>query len=176
MRSEGRKENGFMFEKFGEFDSVEELNAAAEGLLKEGDTASLMELAKENGIDEEDAADYRDGYAASLATVTMAAFGRLKVLEKNEVEKIKNPIEQMAMRVIITMLKGMCTDETMAAAVMQKGKRISEIFKAMKNEAEKHKDENVGISCGTDRELCEIIRAYYTQSDSRFKEKIKSLY
>lgn len=164
-----------MFEKFGEFNSVDELNMAAEGLWKEGDTASLMALAKENGIDEEDATDYENGYTDSLATVTMAAFGRLKIQE-NEIEKIKNPMEQMALRVILMMLKGMCTEEVMAAAVMRKGKRISEIFKAMKDEAEKHKNGNVGMSCGTDRELCEIIKAYYTQSDSSFKEKIRSLY
>ena len=164
-----------MFEKFGEFNSVDELNMAAEGLLKEGDTASLMALAKENGIDEEDATDYKDGCTDSLATVTMAAFGRLKIQE-GEIEKIKNPMEQMALRVILMMLKGMCTEEAMAAAVMQKGKRVLEIFKAMKDEAEKHKSGNVGMSCGTDRELCEIIKAYYTEPDAQFKGKIRALY
>lgn len=43
-----------MFDKFGEFDSAEELNKAAEGLKEEGDKESLIELAKENGIDPED--------------------------------------------------------------------------------------------------------------------------
>ncbi len=33
-----------LYEKFGEFDSVEELNMSAEGLLKEGDTESLIAL------------------------------------------------------------------------------------------------------------------------------------
>lgn len=47
-----------MFDKFGEFDSAEELNKAAEGLKEEGDKESLIELAKENGIDPEDAEDY----------------------------------------------------------------------------------------------------------------------
>lgn len=47
-----------MFDKFGEFDSAEELNKAAEGLKEEGDKESLIELAKENGIDPEDTEDY----------------------------------------------------------------------------------------------------------------------
>ncbi len=39
-----------MYEIFGNFDSVEELNACAEGLLAAGDAEKLMKLAKENGI------------------------------------------------------------------------------------------------------------------------------
>ena len=40
-----------MFDRFGEFNSVEELNMAAEGQKKEGDEVSFYALAKENGID-----------------------------------------------------------------------------------------------------------------------------
>lgn len=47
-----------MFERFGEFDSAEELNLTAEGLKTEGDMESLLILAEENGIDKEDAEDY----------------------------------------------------------------------------------------------------------------------
>ena len=47
-----------MFEKFGEFDSAEELNRAAAAQFKEGDTEAILTIAKENGIDEEDARDY----------------------------------------------------------------------------------------------------------------------
>ena len=58
-----------MFDKFGEFDSFEELNKAAEGLLKEGDLESLRALAEENGIDCADTEDYIDGIVPELATV-----------------------------------------------------------------------------------------------------------
>ena len=47
-----------MFDTFGEFDSAEELNAAAAGQKAEGDTGALKELAEENGIDEDDVQDY----------------------------------------------------------------------------------------------------------------------
>lgn len=164
-----------MFDKFGEFDSVEELNRAAAGLKAEGDEEALIALALENGIEKEDAEDYLDGCMEELATVTMAAFGRIRMEEK-EADALKNPMEKMAIRVIFTMLKGMCTDEVMAEAVVCKGKRVSEIFKAMKREAEKHKSGNMGMSCGTDRELCEIIRAYYMEPESSFKNRIKALY
>ena len=40
-----------MFDKYGEFDSAKELNAAAEGQKAEGDLEALIELAAENGCD-----------------------------------------------------------------------------------------------------------------------------
>ena len=44
-----------MFDLFGEFDSAEELNLAAAGQREQGDREALISLAKENGIDQEDA-------------------------------------------------------------------------------------------------------------------------
>ena len=46
-----------MFDKFGEFDSAEEINKAAAGL----DETELKKLAEENGLDEDDAMDYCGG-------------------------------------------------------------------------------------------------------------------
>ena len=42
-----------MFEKYGEMDSWKEINELAENLFNEGDTGSLREMAKENGIQNE---------------------------------------------------------------------------------------------------------------------------
>lgn len=165
-----------MFDKFGEFDSVEELNFAAAGLLKEGDTKSLEDLAKENGIDTEDVNDYIEGMMTELASVFSAAFGRLRVEEEKTINTKKNIIDKMPLQLILTMLRGMCTNEDLAKAVMKKGKRISNIYEAMRSEAQKHKSGSMGMSCGTDRELCEIIRAYYMESESKFKAKIAALY
>ena len=66
-----------MFERFGEFDSAEELNLTAEGLKTEGDMESLLVLAEENGIDKEDAKDYWDGYTDTLTTPLGAALGKI---------------------------------------------------------------------------------------------------
>lgn len=68
-----------MFEKFGAFDSAEELNRAAAAQLKEGDEEAILTIAKENGIDEEDARDYIDGYMPELVTPLLAALGKLDV-------------------------------------------------------------------------------------------------
>lgn len=107
-----------MFEKFGEFDTVEELNKAAAGFLAEGDFKSLRELAKENGLDIEDAEDYIDGVVPELATPLMAAYGKLKV----EAEKLK-PYE--IMEDWLTYIKLRCSEEAkMAVAVRKKGKSL----------------------------------------------------
>lgn len=163
-----------MFEKFGEFDTVEELNKAAAGFLAEGDFKSLRELAEENGLDGEDAEDYIAGNVPELASAFSAALGKLE-LEEKEIEK-KGVIERMPLLTILHMAKGMCTDRGMAAAVLGKGKRIEKIYGLMREGAEKHKEGRMGISCGTDRELCNIIQAYYTEGDKKAAEAVENLY
>ena len=72
-----------MFDKFGELDSVEELNRAAAAQASERDEEALVLLAEENGIDSEDVEDYLAGCTEELATPLMAAVGKLNV-EKEE--------------------------------------------------------------------------------------------
>ena len=163
-----------MFEKFGEFDSVEELNMAAEGFVKEGDIDSVYMLAEENGIDKEDADDYLDGITEELATLPMAAQGRLDIEEKDKT--VKDAMEKMAMSVIMLMLRGMCESEEMQRAVLKKGKRAKNILQAMREEAKKNARGGMGISCGTDRQLRGIIKFYYLDTEEQFKQKIADLY
>lgn len=107
-----------MFEKFGEFDTVEELNAAAEGLKQEGDTESLIALAEENGLDKEDAQDYIDGCTQELANELMAAWGKLNV-ECNDLK----PYE--IMEDWVDYIKKKCTEEPkVARAVRSKRKSL----------------------------------------------------
>lgn len=109
-----------MFEKFGEFDTVEELNRAAAAQLKEGDKEALIALAEENGIDKEDAEDYIDGCVEELATPLMAAAGKLK-LEAEELE-LKGIAEDWKDSII-----ELCMNENeMCAAVRKKGKTLKD--------------------------------------------------
>ncbi len=72
-----------MWDKFGEFDSWEEINKAAEGQKEEGDKEALKELAEENGIDIEDAEDYFDNVIPELCNPLIAALGKIKVEEED---------------------------------------------------------------------------------------------
>lgn len=116
-----------MFDIFGEFDSVEELNAAAEGLKEEGDTENLKKLAIENGIDEAFADMYIQGAMPELCDVAMAAIGKVTV----EAQELK-PVE--IMEDWTEYIKASCfEDEELAVAVRKKGKTlkgcISELLK-----------------------------------------------
>lgn len=107
-----------LFERFGEFDSVEELNATAEGLKAEGDLESLKILAVENGLDEADAEEYADGIVPELANRLLAALGKLK-MEKKELK----PCE--IMEDWISYIEVCCSEsEEMARAVRLKGKSL----------------------------------------------------
>lgn len=109
-----------MFEKFGEFNSVEELNKTAEGLKAEGDADSLIELAVENGLDKEDAEDYMDGIVEELANKLMAAFGKIKV-EEADLKPYGIMIDW------VQYIRNVCVDsEEMATAVRKKGKNLKD--------------------------------------------------
>ena len=108
-----------MFDKFGEFDSVEELNRAAAAQFKEGDEAAIYALAEENGIDKEDADDYMDGCTDELATPLMAAMGKLKV--ESEDLKLKGILQDW-----VDELRSMCAEDMeFAIAVRSKGKDLA---------------------------------------------------
>ena len=153
---------GNLFEKFGEFDSVEELNRAAAGQLAEKDIEALEELAKENGIEDGDVYDYVDGYTEELAT---AALGRISV----EIEEIRKKIsrENMSCLIIADMTKSLCpTNEKLVKGIMKKGKRIKKIAEAMYNNR---------CIMGTDRELEDVIIAYYVDGKLAMVDKIDEI-
>ena len=107
-----------MFDKFGEFDSAEEINRAAAAQLAEGDTEAIYAIAKENGIDVEEADDFIDGVTTELVNPLMAALGKLRV----EAEELK---PEEIMEDWLTYIKGQCmNDEAVAAAVRKKGKNL----------------------------------------------------
>ena len=109
-----------MFEKFGEFDSYEEINRAAAAQLAEGDEEAIYAIAEENGIDREDAEDYIAGDAPELVTAIMAANGKLKV-EAAELQ----PKEIMADWLDYIQIQCF-EDPEMRLAVRRKGKSLKE--------------------------------------------------
>lgn len=108
-----------MFDKFGEFDSAEELNRAAAAQKAEGDEETLIAIAKENGIDEEDAEDYMDGVVEALVTPLMAAAGKLKV----EAEGLK--LGGIMMDWKDQILEECMENDQMRCAVRKKGKSLA---------------------------------------------------
>jgi hypothetical protein len=107
-----------MFERFGEFDSAQELNKAAEGLKNEGDLESLIILATENGLDKEDAEDYMNGDVDELATPCMAALGKIKV-ESEELQPQEIMVDW------VEYIKAQCVEkQEVSEAVRKSGKTL----------------------------------------------------
>lgn len=107
-----------MFDNFGEFDSAEELNRVAAEQLAKGDTDAIYALAKENGIDVEEADDYIDGLTKELCGPLMAANGKLDV-EEAELQ----PYE--IMKDWVQYIRARCLEAPeMALAVRRKGKSL----------------------------------------------------
>lgn len=138
-----------MFDKFGEFDSVEELNEAAAGQLAQGDTEAIYILAEENGIAKIDAEDYINGDVPELASAMMAAFGKLEV-EAKELQ-IKGIMEDW-----LSYIKQCCTNQDTARAVRRTGKSlkgcIAELLKwSFKNQVDI--DKEILKACGIDQKV-----------------------
>lgn len=128
-----------MFEKFGEFDSAEEINTAAAAQLAEGDHEAIKTIALENGLDEADAEDYINGDVKELCNPLMAALGKLEI----EAAQL-TPYE--IMEDWVQYIKVNCQEnEAMAAAVRKKGRSlkgcIAKILKwSLKNAKDVDKD------------------------------------
>lgn len=157
-----------MWDKFGEFDSWEEINRAAKAQLEQGDTEAVKVIAEENGIDPEDAEDFCTGAIEELTTKTLAAIGKLEVEAKDlgltgMMEDWKNLVEQMCLE-----------SPKIALAVRRKGKSLKDCMaKAMKESSEKRArlDDRIAKAAGiptpvyigtaTQARIKEIVRAYY---------------
>lgn len=137
-----------MFEKFGLMKSVEELNKAAEGFRKEGDEESLIALAQENGIDEEDARDYMDGVVDEFVTTSMAAVGRMNVI-REEIRKEKNVQYRANQKMIHGIIMGCVSEAEVAAGIMKYENIVMELVNGIKGI----------VYNGTDEDMRQLIRA-----------------
>lgn len=115
-----------MFERFGDFNSFEEINEKAQELLKAADTGAVRMLAQENGLETEDAEDYITGASDKLCyTALMAAVGKLDLEEKDL--EIKGVLKDWT-----DCIRDMCVDvDGMAAAVRKKGKTLAGCMAAL---------------------------------------------
>ena len=162
-----------MFDKFGEFDSYEELNRAAAAQLAQGDYEAILMIAEENGIDKADAEDYIDSVAEEFVTPLMAALGKLAV-ESAEL-KLEGLFVDWK-----ELIESMCMEEVeLCLAVRRKGKRLEECMgKILKVSFERKKqvDERICRAAGlrssgrtnpvylgipNRAEVKKIIRGYY---------------
>lgn len=108
-----------MFDKFGEFDSAEEINRAACAQREEGDEEAVYLLAEENGIDRIEAEDFVRGHTNELTNPVLAAIGKLEIEEQDL--KLGGVLtdwtEELKIRCLL--------NEVFARAVRKKGKDLA---------------------------------------------------
>lgn len=123
-----------LYSIFGKFDSVEEINMTAAGLLEEGDHDNIMVLAKENGL-EDMASLYIAGELEELADPLMAAIGRLRI--EQDTDEVKKAGEEIPAEPITEYLQSKCEESLLSAAVLKKDKSLIDCIQYIKDEAKK---------------------------------------
>lgn len=143
-----------MFEVFGNMDSVEEINACAAGLLEEGDTERISDLARENGIPEFFVENYVSG-GEELTDCMNAAIGKLGMEAKSHKDKYV-PAEPVA-----DYLKSLCIEERFARRVRRRTKSLDKCLEYV----EKRTGELVrkGITNCPDLTVFHWARDYYLE-------------
>lgn len=159
-----------MFEKFGEFNSADDMNTIAATMLEEGKTDDILALAKENGIDEDDAKDFIDGIAGELCTPLMAAVGKLKI----EAAAVKLPT---MMEGYVFVINDMATyDKDLQAGIRKTSKKLVNVLGELLKESSKNRvalPKEITTAAGikttvyvgdVDRTTFKkIVRKYYTE-------------
>lgn len=109
-----------MFEKYGYFETAEEINKKATELLSAGNKAGVMELAKENGVENEIADIFCSGEIDYICDNETASIGKIdiEVIELQPQEIFKDWVEYIKASIY--------KDKNMAIAVRKKDKSIKE--------------------------------------------------
>lgn len=160
-----------MFDKYGEFDTAEELREAITNQINEGDEAAAVEIAKENGIDPMDIEDIIDGVPADeVLTPCVVALGKIQI----EAEAYKN--NDSIIVDWIEYIKALAIDSEQASIMIRrKGKTLDgclgELLKFSYNHMFKIPDTiskaagitgaNVKLGIPNAGKCKEIIRGYY---------------
>ena len=153
-----------MFEKFGEFDSAEEINAKAAELKAQYDGTGLKDLAEENGMDPEDAEDYADGITEEFCTTFQAAFGKLKV--EKEAMKLTRELEDLAEEVEANL------SPITAAGVRKKGKSLAEYLAKIVDEGYKN---SIGLPQEITNKLTVVPKQYRSQVKTGIPNKAERM-
>ena len=147
-----------MFDIYGEMETAAEINDVARSLKEEGERKNLDKLCAENGIDAELAEMFWNGEIDFITDSLMAAVGKLD-MEVKEAKGQNGYLESLA-----NFLKAEAEkDEKIAIAIRKKGKKLTEAYKAVENEARKRKKSGSNCVVMRDKDVFEIVEKYYKE-------------
>lgn len=147
-----------MFDIYGEMETAAEINDVARSLNEEGERENLDKLCAENGIDAELAEMFWNGEIDFITDTLMAAVGKLD-MEVKEAKGQNGYLESIA-----NFLKAEAEkDEKIAIAIRKKGKKLTEAYKTVENEARKRKKSGSNCVVMRDKDVFEIVEKYYKE-------------
>ena len=156
-KKKGNSKKG-LYQVYGEFGSMEEINQKAKELKGEPD--KLKELAKENGIDVNLADMYLQGFMQELIpSPDVAAIGKLDV----EVAALSDKNMEVGSGIADYLKQKASEDVNMARAIRKKGKSLKIICEDIWKEASKRKKGNCAYI--PPFEVFQLARAYYLKED-----------
>lgn len=118
-----------LYEKFGEFDTFQEINELADNLFNEEDFDSIRVLAKENGIEQDFVEMFLEGEIPCLCDAMTAAIGKIEVEAK--ALKLKGLMLDW-----VEYVKVQCQEnQILAYKVRNKGKSLAGCIGALLTEA-----------------------------------------
>jgi hypothetical protein len=144
-----------MYEIFGEFDSAEEINQKAAGLLAEGKEEDIKKLAKENGLDPEFVQAYITGDIPVITDSMQAAVGKIEL----ERSGITDPLFSGSKEDMINYLLTACQDEEFAKKVRSKGKNLKNCFEYCNKKISERLHHQAGSL--RDRDVYAMEKDYY---------------
>ena len=164
-----------MFDRFGDYDSAEGINATAVNLRRENDIEGLEALAKENGIDREVLGVFLSGEILYLCDEMTAAIGKIEV--EAEAVKCAGIMEDW-----VEYIKAQCFERPeIARAVRRKGKSLAGCIAALLAWSFKHQipvDKGIMKAAGVSAGKCtlgipgmarakQIITQYYLSEGAK---------
>ena len=161
-----------IFTKYGEFNSADEINEAAQNQLAQGDIEAVREIAKENGIDLDDAEDFIAGGWDRICSPTSAALGKIAVeteamkitgIMKDWIRYIQMCISESQEFAVAVRSKGKSLAGALGAILKESEKLMQEVDEAILEEANINFGGTVKFGIPEESKVREIVKAYYLE-------------
>lgn len=159
-----------IFTKYGNFNSADEINEAAKNQLAQGDTEAIREIARENGLDPEDAEEFITGGWDRVCSETSAALGKITIEEDSMtisgimhdwIRYIQLCISESKEFAIAVRRSDKSLAGALGAILKASEELMEEVDDAILEAADVHFKGKVKFGIPEEAQVREIVRAYY---------------
>ena len=165
-----------IFTKYGNFNSADEINEAAKNQLAQGDTEAIREIARENGLDPEDAEEFITGGWDRVCSETSAALGKITIEEDSMtisgimhdwIRYIQLCISESKEFAIAVRRSDKSLAGALGAILKASEELMEEVDDAILEAADVHFKGQVKFGIPEEAQVREIVKAYYLGGNER---------